>query len=480
MFSATVPRSITGLARRYQRDAVRISANPDQQQHVDIDYRALTVAPSDRENAIVNVLRHVEAKNALVFCATRATVNHMTSRFNNRGFSVVALSGELSQTQRSHALQALRDGRARVCIATDVAARGIDLPNLELVIHADLPKNREGLLHRSGRTGRAGRKGVSVLIVPHSARSRTERLLKSANVTAEWARPPSIDDIMQRDRERILDDPALSEPPTEDELAFATDLLGKHGPEQIATAFLRLYRTGQSAPEELLDTAPPEPRKKRRDDFRNGVWFSLSVGRKHNAEPRWLVPMLCRAGHLTKADIGAIKIRPDETHVELHPDCVEKFFAAIGPSRMVEDSISIKPLAGAPPAQHEATGPSAGKPRAARKPYEGKKPYKGKKPYEGKKPYQARTPAASAVSGQVEEAATPKQVSARDASGTPPDRPSTKGKKHKLGKKPVGKKGRKPSSARKRSNPAAPNHAPDGGAVGPGFAPRKRKKPSNN
>ncbi|RUX33184.1 DEAD/DEAH box helicase, partial [Mesorhizobium sp. M7A.F.Ca.CA.002.09.1.1] len=126
------------------------------------------------ENAIINVLRYYEAKNALVFCNTRAAVNHLTARFNNRNFSVVALSGELSQNERSHALQAMRDGRAKVCIATDVAARGIDLPNLELVIHADLPTNPETLLHRSGRTGRAGRKGVSALIVPNSARKRTE------------------------------------------------------------------------------------------------------------------------------------------------------------------------------------------------------------------------------------------------------------------------------------------------------------------
>jgi len=493
MFSATVPHSITGLARRYQRDAVRISTNADQKQHVDIEYRALTVAPNDRENAIVNVLRHMEAKNAMVFCSTRAMVNHMTSRFINRGFSVVALSGELSQTQRSHALQALRDGRARVCIATDVAARGIDLPNLELVIHADLPKNREGLLHRSGRTGRAGRKGTCVLIVPHNARIRTERLLKSANVIAEWARPPSIYDIMQRDRERILDDPALSEPPTGDELAFVADLLGKHGAEQIATAFLRLYRTGRSAPEELLDTASPEPQKKRRDDFKNGVWFSLSVGYKHNAEPRWLVPMLCRAGHLTKGDIGAIKIRPDESHVELHPDCVKNFLAAIGPSRMVEDSIALKKLTGPPAAQNEATGNSGGK---AQKPYEGKKPYEGRKrhesnkPYEGKKPYegnnsyekkmphQARMPDAS--SGPLEEAAIPKRKFARDAGRNKGDavvrgndRPF-KGKKDKTGKKPVGKKGRKPLSARKPLNLAAPDRAPNTA----GFAPRKRKKPS--
>ncbi|TIX53216.1 MAG: DEAD/DEAH box helicase, partial [Mesorhizobium sp.] len=187
MFSATVPRSIATLAKNYQRDAVRISAGGEAKQHLDIEYRALSVAPADRENAIINVLRYYEATNAMVFCNTRAAVNHLTARFNNRNFAVVALSGELSQNERSHALQAMRDGRARVCIATDVAARGIDLPNLDLVIHADLPTNPETLLHRSGRTGRAGRKGVSALIVPNNARRRTERLLHNAGLTASWA-----------------------------------------------------------------------------------------------------------------------------------------------------------------------------------------------------------------------------------------------------------------------------------------------------
>ena len=157
LFSATVPRGIASLAEKYQSNATRISTKEEKKQHSDIEYRALTVATSDRENAIVNVLRYYEARNAIIFCATRATVNHITARFKNRGFSVVALSGELTQNERTHALQAMRDGRARVCIATDVAARGIDLPNLELVVHADLPTNGETLLHRSGRTGRAGR-----------------------------------------------------------------------------------------------------------------------------------------------------------------------------------------------------------------------------------------------------------------------------------------------------------------------------------
>ena len=156
MFSATVPRAIATLAQHYQKQAVRIATASETSQHSDIEYRALSVAMRDSENAIINVLRYYEAPNAIVFCNTRAMVNRLTTRFSNRGFSVVALSGELTQNERTHALQSMRDGRARVCVATDVAARGIDLPNLELVIHAELPTNFETLLHRSGRTGRAG------------------------------------------------------------------------------------------------------------------------------------------------------------------------------------------------------------------------------------------------------------------------------------------------------------------------------------
>jgi ATP-dependent RNA helicase DeaD len=361
MFSATVPRAIATLAKRYQRDAVRISTQAEQSQHQDIEYRAMVVAPNDRENAIINVLRYFEAGTALVFCATRAAVNHMTARFNNRGFSVVALSGELSQNERTHALQAMRNGRAQICIATDVAARGIDLPKCELVIHADLPRNRENLLHRSGRTGRAGRKGVCVLVVPYNWRKRTERLLAGANVKASWGKPPSVLEIMKRDDERLMDDPELNRPLEPDEQAFAKELLDRHGPEQLAAAFVRRYRAGRSAPEELLDEGPKESiaRKKQRDDFKGGVWISLSVGRKQNAEPRWLLPMLCRAGHITKRDIGAIRIEQGETLVELAPGCMETFLENIGPDATVDKNITVRRADGPP---KDARAPTPAKP----------------------------------------------------------------------------------------------------------------------
>ncbi len=127
MFSATVPKSIATLAKSYQKNAVRVSTVAEKSQHTDIQYRALSVSARDMENAIINVLRFYEAPNALVFANTRVMVNRLTTRLSNRGFSVVSLSGELSQAERSHALQAMRDGRARICVATDVAARGICL-----------------------------------------------------------------------------------------------------------------------------------------------------------------------------------------------------------------------------------------------------------------------------------------------------------------------------------------------------------------
>ncbi len=350
MFSATVSKPIAELAKAYQRDAVRISTAAEARQHGDIEYRALTVADSDRENAIVNVLRYFEPRNALVFCGTRAAVNHLTARFNNRGFSVVALSGELSQNERTHALQAMRDGRAQVCVATDVAARGIDLPNLDLVVHADLPTNRETLLHRSGRTGRAGRKGMSVLIVPNKASKRASRLLQSAGIAAQWGKPPTAEDVMQRDDERLLADPALSEPITEDIEEFVRQILEKHGAEQIAAAYVRAYRAGRSAPEDLIDVKLVDEPKgaEGREPFGDAVWFSLSIGRKQNAEPRWLIPMLCRNGDLTKRDIGAIKMMPDETFVEIAAKSADRFAAIIGKKGDLERGIRVRKVDGTP------------------------------------------------------------------------------------------------------------------------------------
>ena len=365
MFSATVPKEIAKLAGDFQRDALRVQAQGEAKQHVDIEYRALSVAVRDREHAIFNVLRFYEAKAAIVFCKTRVNVNHLMARMGNRGFKVVALSGELSQQERTNALSALRSGRANVCIATDVAARGIDLPGLELVIHADLPSNSETLLHRSGRTGRAGSKGVSALIVAPSEFKKAQRLLQGAKVVAEWGTAPSADEITARDDLRLFENPILAQDLT-DEMDTATALIARFGAEQIAAAFVRGWRSSRSAPEVLSDQAGP-PRDaappRERNEFGASVWFALSVGRAGRAEARWLLPKICDAGGITKDGIGAIRVQEDRTFVQIAEGLASKFGATLE----LENGVMMERMAGEPDLDRPERAPRKTPERAPRK-----------------------------------------------------------------------------------------------------------------
>ena len=308
MFSATIPKGIAALAKRYQRNARRIDVAGGEWGHADIEYRAVRVAPNETELATVNLLRYFEPPTAIVFCNTRESVRHLHATLLERGFSAVLLSGELSQHERNHSMQALRDGRARVCVATDVAARGIDLPNLGLVIHADLPHDTEALQHRSGRTGRAGRKGVSALLVPASRRRRAERLLAEAGVRAQWSGPPTAEEIHELDQKRMLQDPLLTETPSEEDFRMARLLLAERAPEQLGAALVRLYRSRFPAIEQVVDPGdaperdmrhPRSPTAHTRDApgkrspaaslTGETAWFRLNIGRKKNADPKWLL-----------------------------------------------------------------------------------------------------------------------------------------------------------------------------------------------
>ncbi|SIT15503.1 DEAD/DEAH box helicase [Paracoccus saliphilus] len=416
MFSATVPPAIEKLAKDFQKDSLRIVTAGEARQHGDIEYRALNVAPRDREPAIFNLLRLYEAQTAIVFCKTRANVNHLLARMANRGFKAVALSGELSQQERSHALLALRDGRARVCVATDVAARGIDLPGLELVIHADLPTNADTLLHRSGRTGRAGAKGVSALIVPPADQKKAQRLLKTARLEATWAPAPSADEVRARDDARVLDHPALQETPS-DEAEFATALLDRFGAERLASAFIRLWREGRPVPEELTvlrdrNPAPTAPRE--RGDFGDAAWFSLSVGYTGRAEARWLLPKICEAGGITRDAIGAIRVRENETYVQIATEMAPRF----GDQLELEAGLTMLRLPGQPSLERTAPDTQGKTPQNSPAEVEGDKarPRKARWSASARKNHNAAKPAATPPKGKTSKAAHGKARWAKPAS----------------------------------------------------------------
>jgi ATP-dependent RNA helicase DeaD len=385
LFSATVPKGIATLARGYQRDARRIEVERGRQGHVDIEYRAIRIYPQEREAAVVNLLRLAESPTAIVFCNTREAVRHLSATLTERGFSVVTLSGELSQHERNQAMQSLRNGRSRVLVATDVAARGIDLPNVGIVIHADLPHDVETLQHRAGRTGRAGKKGVSAILTPFGRRRSAERLFSEAGIQAVWVGPPTAAEVRALDAERFVADPALTEPASEDDLEMARRLLAERSAEDVAAALVRLYRARLPAIEDVADPgerprdarprpvyserpaqrgrATPEDREASRSaragggkhSLGGGVWFRIDIGRAKGADPKWLLPMICRAGGLTKADIGTIRVFDHETKFEISAEAAPKFTADI--KKRVGETPHIEPLG---PKREDGTAPKAG------------------------------------------------------------------------------------------------------------------------
>jgi ATP-dependent RNA helicase DeaD len=428
LFSATLPRGIVALAKQYQQQAFRVEVAGAEGGHTDIEYRAIRISPNDVDHAVVNVLRYFESPSTIVFCNTRNAVRHLQTVLQERGFSVVSLSGELTQNERTSALQALRDGRARVCVATDVAARGIDLPNLGLVIHADLPNDAEVMQHRSGRTGRAGKKGVSVLLVPPARKRRAELLLNLGGIDAVWGSAPTVEEIRTLDQQRMLKDTLFTEESTEEDLTLARAMLAERSAEDIAAALARLYRARLPSPEDVQDPGSfrgrddrgpvrtsREPRDTRNTDGHDGPrqmrpkskiregmgegskWFSAAIGRQKNAEARWLLPMICRRGGIEKNDIGAIKIYDANSEFEISGEAAEKFAVMIKrPDK--EDNIRIEALPNGPQGAKPSARPSPEDrdySNAKRKPsYKEKESYKEKswndkgdaKPYQGDKP----------------------------------------------------------------------------------------------
>ena len=381
LFSATMPRPILALAKRYQSNALRIETLGDKQGHQDIAYQAVAVTPTDIEHVVVNLLRLHEADTAILFCATRDAVRRLHASLTERGFQSVALSGEHSQSERNHAIQALRDQRARVCVATDVAARGIDLPSVSLVIHVELPRDAEALQHRSGRTGRAGRKGTAVLIVPFKQRRRVEMMLKGARIEYEWKTPPLPTEILARDRERLMANLAEAVEPDEDERALAEKLMATMTPEAIATALVRSLSTDLPAPEDILspadraeargpDARPDGPR----EGYTDATWFKLNAGRRHNADPRWLLPLICRYGHVGRAEIGAIRIAAQESYFQVTARATQGFMRALQRAVIAPEDEGLmielaepRDMAAPPP-----RGPSAGKPPRHKSPHRDK------------------------------------------------------------------------------------------------------------
>jgi len=361
LLSATLPPAIRELARKFQRDALPVDPRVSHagadgvvaggaagrlQTHDDISYVAHLIAGGDRLAAVVNILRASDAERAIVFCTTRDAVGELHAALLARGFAATAISGERAQTERDRALDQVRRGEARVLVATNVAARGIHLPDVDLIIHADLPLNAESLTHRSGRTGRAGRKGTAILLATPAERRKAERLLAAVNVRPTWTPPPSADAIARAAGERLVGELSGDAGAVPETRAAAVDELVARLSERLPVAeLLRRLAARELARlpvgERLRPVALPSPERDRRgfdaavapagrrrspaEMARDGVLFRVNLGARDKAEARWLLPLICRRGAVTNREVGAIRIGPVETWFEIAGDAADDF-----------------------------------------------------------------------------------------------------------------------------------------------------------
>jgi ATP-dependent RNA helicase DeaD len=351
LVSATFPREVKRLADKFQSEPAMVEGTPLGSANLDIEHIIHLVQPNERLHAIVNLLLATPGAQTLVFARTRADVAEIADHLGEAGFLIGMLSGEMEQAERNRALGAFKSGRLDALVATDVAARGIDVQDVSRVIHAEPPTDPDAYTHRSGRTGRAGKKGTSSVLVRPAELGKTQRLLERARVRYRFEGVPSADDIKNARDEHLLaaltaDDADDAAAPDERDLALAARLADSADPARVIARLIARTRRGGVEPREISAIEPPRPRAERpraerpererperaprTETERSGgpggfVPFRVSWGRAHGADARRLVAMLCRRGGIDGRAIGAIKVGPTYSLVEVSSVVAEAF-----------------------------------------------------------------------------------------------------------------------------------------------------------
>jgi ATP-dependent RNA helicase DeaD len=345
LVSATFPPEVARLARSFQGDALQIEGTALGQANSDIEHTAYLIRPKQRYDAVVNLLLDSWGERCLIFVRTRAETAELCEALAGDGFGALPFSGELAQAQRTRTLDAFRNGTINILVATDVAARGIDVPDIGMVIHGDIPKDTDIYTHRSGRTGRAGKTGKSMIIVPVNAQARVHRMLRSAGIDARWEPVPSPKKILQgitKATRRKLYEMLEGATFNESELTYAQNLLEKQTPAHVVAMLLRMSEP--PLPRQPIEIPASEPRAwEARGEVRGRpggpaerahptgaprggfVRFSLSWGQNQGATASRCLSHVCRRGGINSDAIGAIDVGDDSTSLEISESVAAEF-----------------------------------------------------------------------------------------------------------------------------------------------------------
>ncbi len=348
VFSATMPEEILSLCRRYLTDPIHLTLDQDEDQHEDIVHRAYLVPSRQRMEALVNILLWEHPSLCLVFCHTRNDTAEVAERLQKEGFLALTLHGDMSQRERNSALFSFRSGRIPILVATNVAARGLDIQGVSHVIQLGLPESMETFVHRSGRTGRAGHEGSNLLVLTPQESGRFKFMLRSSRMKVQWLKVPDEPEIRTIQRE-LREEALLAQEPEPEIRDWAQVLLNRCGdPLELAakllTSAVKDLPKGYSLREALqveLDrrkgslTPRRESRFGRRESSERGVSGERFTGKgvsiricKGRNDEDWsvgrILGALCSTLGVDRKEIGNIRMRDRHTEVELSPLAQER------------------------------------------------------------------------------------------------------------------------------------------------------------
>ena len=406
LMSATFPQEVLGLARRYQRDAVHVEGTAAGVANHDISHVGMMVRPDDRLDALVNVLLAAPGERTLIFVRTRVSAASLAADLAACGFSIAALSGDMGQRERTATLHSFAVGAVQGLVATDVAARGLDMRDVTRVIHFDLPETSEGLVHRSGRTGRAGNKGTSIAFVTPMAQRRASSLFRNARVRTTWQPVPTPEQIRSAADARLLAEVAAESrgdagasvvgDAAEDRgeavvsrgsgnehdqrtRALAHELLASCDAVDVVAALLARSRHAGPCEPRVVRALPSHAggaggrdarpgrgpraagpaRPERHRDEGSFTSFSVSWGASHGANPSRLLAMVCRRGGVRSNSIGAIRVGEHRSTVDVASHVADDFAAAARHPDARNPAVTIRPA-------HEAARSPRDKARSPR------------------------------------------------------------------------------------------------------------------
>ncbi|MDA8297847.1 MAG: DEAD/DEAH box helicase [Actinomycetota bacterium] len=348
LFSATLPPRVDRIARRYLRDPIRIATGREvlaKGEAPRVRQQAYVVPRAHKPAALGRILDIEAPTAAIVFCRTRDAVDQLTESLNGRGYRAEALHGGMSQDQRDRAMGRLRNGTADLVVATDVAARGLDIKQLTHVVNYDVPASTDAYVHRIGRVGRAGREGVAITLAEPREYRMLTTLERAIKLRISIEKIPTVADLRARRLE--LTRAALEESLLEDDLSsfrvVVESLADEFDVMAIALAAVKLAHEASgaaAAEEEIPDVTPKsgrnedarrQPREHRRGQPQSSGMTRLFVGLGRNAgiRPQDLVGAITGESQLRGRDIGAIEIADRFSLVEVPESAADHVLAAL-------------------------------------------------------------------------------------------------------------------------------------------------------